>query len=78
MAGFIGGIRVNKARAISTEMDSVQKAVTVWRELSESLHQELNDLKKEFRELKDRYDILERENKKYTQKVNDLTNFNNE
>lgn len=78
LMGYLVGMKKTKAEAQNTEMDSVQKAVTVWRELSESLHQELEALKKEFVELKKSYGIMEQENKILSQKVNDLTNFNTE
>lgn len=56
---FIWTRRKYKAETRSAELDNIQKAVSIWRNLAKDLEEELKSLKKEFSELKDQMTSLQ-------------------
>ena len=63
--GWLLGKRKASADARSTEMDSVDKAITIWRELAQDFKTEVEELRVEVSQLRE-------ENNKLTKEVNRL------
>ena len=63
--GWLLGKRKASADARSTEMDSVDKAITIWRELAQDFKTEVEELRSEVSQLRE-------ENNKLTKEVNRL------
>ena len=80
VAGWVVARRKNLAEARITELDAVEKAVTVWRELSEQLQrkyeqllQRQDDLEKEMQLIRKDNRELKAKNKELIQKLKILS-----
>ena len=69
-------VKAKNAETQNTELDSVDRAIAIWRKLAEDLSQEMTDQKKEFdaqiEQLKQQIVALQRENQKLHDIINDL------
>lgn len=69
-------VKAKNAETQNTELDSVDRAIAIWRKLAEDLSQEMTDQKKEFdaqiEQLKKQIVALQRENQKLHDIINDL------
>lgn len=81
IAGWLAGRRKNVADARITEMDAVEKAISVWRNLSENLQgryeaviNKVDQMEKELDGLREDNARLRRENKELIRQIKVLTN----
>lgn len=68
-AGWLIGRKKNNADAQLSEVDSVQKATTIWRELAQDLKKEVQELRLIVEELKEENDKLHAEMNKLKQRL---------
>lgn len=80
LGGWFVARKKNKAETKITELDAVEKAVKVWRELSEQLQVRYDDLlkkqlemEKELQTLRDDYHAMKIDNEQLRKKLSKLT-----
>jgi len=64
IAGFLFGSRKRQAEAIGYELNNVQKAIQVWKEVAEYQTSEIASLRAEINELKEELNNLEKMHRK--------------
>jgi peptidoglycan hydrolase CwlO-like protein len=61
-----------KAEAVNTELDAIEKAVSIWRQLSEGLKAELDVLKNQYAEVHKELEQLRQENLQLKRKIKEM------
>lgn len=67
IGGFILGKRKRNAEAVLTEVETIDKAITIWRQLAQDLKKEVDDLRNIVEDLKE-------ENEKLKFEISELKN----
>lgn len=70
---YILSKRKKKAEAQTSELNNVEKAIKIWRELTNDLKNELDAVKLCYHQMEGKYDELELENKRLTKRLDILT-----
>lgn len=61
LLGWLLGLKVQKAQVKTTELENVQQAITIWREVAEDLEKKLIESDQKVKELSDGLDSLQRQ-----------------
>lgn len=77
-SGWFFARRKQTAEAVSSELESVEKAVTIWREIAQDLKKELADQGLQLQKLQDEVATLRRDNARLLSELKQIKKAQNE